>query len=379
MRMRPLHGLMALSAFAGCMVVAACEDDATSTPYHHATDGSGAAAGLGGGAGSAGTQSLDGAVGGSGAAAGSGTGGSAGTAGDGAGGGAGTGGGSGSAGTGSVDPKKLSATCSGNQDCGGLICLTPASTDFWGGGPGNGYCTMDCTASAKNPSIPDPCVALGGLCLIASLGSDPLKGYCAQSCTEGPAVESSTFGQFDPNKCHGRKDLVCQGWVDSNGKPTGSVCTPNCTKDSDCGSTGKKCDPFNTVCVSNPQQGSPLGSNCTQWAQSQGDAGAACAGNCLAFIKTSDASASDPNNIAHFCTQTCVYGDVDSCGFKQSPPAGLCLLSTSEAGNGDLAFCAQLCDVDADCLDHDDNAWCDTSTVSNLGRGLCDFRYGHGS
>jgi hypothetical protein len=48
-----------------------------------------------------------------------------------------------------------------------------------------------------------------------------------------------------------------------------------------------------------------------------------------------------------------------------------CLIASSGIGDGDAAFCAQLCDTVADCLDTMHQMECNTSTVSQYGHGIC--------
>jgi hypothetical protein len=335
-------------------------------------DGSAGSAGVGGSAGTAGKGGAAGTVDAGDAGGAAGTSGSAGTAGK-----------AGSGGSGGIGPNPaLGAICSSNADCGAsLVCKLPNANDFLGGGPARGYCTMDCSSwSAGDGGPTDPCPALGKGAMCVSFDANPNDptphAFCAKGCTEGPPVTSQTFGQFDPNKCHGRQDVICAGLEDSFGTPVGFACIPNCTRDSDCSSSGRVCDPRWNVCVITPNTGSPLGSNCTLWAESKGDAGVACAGLCLAVLKTNEAGNTDPNNIAHFCSQSCVFGSLNSCGYNNSPKAGICIYAMSTSGNGDQGFCGQMCDVDAQCLDQYDNTWCDTSWAFSFGRGLCEFNYG---
>jgi hypothetical protein len=119
-----------------------------------------------------------------------------------------------------------------------------------------------------------------------------------------------------------------------------------------------------------------MGGDCRNFAVSGGDAGAPCAGICLSILKGTDAGDTDPLNIAYTCSQVCVFGDTTSCGYKDTPSAGFCIYAMSTSGNGDQAYCGQMCDKDSDCLDQNDNAICDTSWVQNFGRGLCSYMYG---
>jgi hypothetical protein len=286
----------------------------------------------------------------------------------------------GSGGSGGAPSANLGAKCTRDTDCAdmGLFCLKADANSFLGGGPAGGYCTQDCTQSLIEGSE-NYCLTWGGSCMNVSLDDARPIGYCVQNCTEGPPLYAGTFGKFDPNKCHGRKDVACSPLYDANYNPIGSACLPLCGTDSQCtkGGVSRRCDPRWGVCSATPHDGLPIGANCEAWLNGGGDAGTDCAGQCTQFLKTEEHSGSDPANIATFCTQTCVFGDLNSCGFKdRNPPAGICIYATSEAGNGDDGMCGEMCDTDGDCLDQLDNAWCDTSTVSNLGRGLCQYNYG---
>ncbi|MBI5533282.1 MAG: hypothetical protein HY898_11235 [Deltaproteobacteria bacterium] len=302
------------------------------------------------------------------------TGGTAGWAGqggmDGAGAWGGWGGGDGTGGYAGA-PGSLGAKCKTDADCGSLLCIPDISTEFFGGGPAHGYCSKDCTSFLHGGVGVDPCSLVDPNSLCSAAGDDPndpaTRGFCLEGCSQGPPMDSGGFGKFDPKKCHGRRDVACTV-VDGGSL---SLCLPTCARDADC-TGGRKCDPRKGVCVDQPTPGSAMGAHCHD------DGGPiGCAGLCLQVVKGDDASSNDPNNIAGFCSQRCVYGDVTSCGVEQTPSAGICILAMPEAGNGDEAFCAQMCDVDADCLDQDDNAMCDTSYTQSLGRGLCLWLYGH--
>ncbi|MBI5535772.1 MAG: hypothetical protein HY898_23775 [Deltaproteobacteria bacterium] len=264
-------------------------------------------------------------------------------------------------------PGKLGAKCKSDGDCGNLVCLTPTSQEFLGGGPAGGYCSKECTSDSTACEAYDP----DAICVDVRENSfDPPKSYCLRGCVEGPPLESGTFGKFDPKKCWGRHDVACKELV-----PSVFACLPVCQTDKECGTL--KCDPRRNVCTDNPTLGLPMGAGCREWAQSNGDAGPECAGLCLGVPKGDDASSTDPLNIAYFCTQSCVFGDIMGCGFNDTPSAGFCLYSAPTSGNGDEAFCAAMCDKDSDCLDQqDNNGFCDTDWVNSLGRGLCAWNYG---
>jgi hypothetical protein len=194
----------------------------------------------------------------------------------------------------------------------------------------------------------------------------------------GPPIKSaSDFGKFDPNKCHGRKDVACEPFGADPNNPSGYGCVPTCRSDADCPAP-RKCDPRDKVCVDKPHTGGGIGADCEQWELSGGDAGIGCAGICLHTIAQVDAGQMDPLNQVYFCSEVCVFGDIfgPACGYKETVPRAVCIYATSEAGNGDYGFCAQLCDKDSDCLNQNANTWCDTSWAQAFKRGLCDFKYG---
>ncbi len=283
-------------------------------------------------------------------------------------------------GTGGAYLSNLGDKCAMASDCAGGICVLPTSDDFRGGGPANGYCSIDCTgwATSDGGSEPDSCWQSGTASECIVVNEDPLKAICLQMCTEGPPLQ--TLDEvFDPNKCHGRHDVACyQPMVDATGNPAGPfLCMPNCLTDADCGV--RKCDPRTNVCTSSPSTGAPNGASCRQWADSEGDAGVPCAGSCITIGKID--SPQNPADYAYVCTSRCVFNELTSgCGFGDTPPSGVCVLALATSGSGDGAYCLEMCDIDSDCPDYSDplnNAYCDLSAKQfGWPRGFCEWHEG---
>lgn len=305
-----------------------------------------------------------------------------------------TGGAAGSAGTGgTVEPPDaggqtfLGAWCTSNDDCAPGFCLLPGGDDIYGfAGPAGGYCTLDCTDYANDYTLPDPCAAASpsASCVpIAQSGSTITKAVCFEGCTLGEPPVDGINNVLDTSKCHGRNDAACIQPTDDVGNPVGTpYCQPLCQRDTNCASAGRKCDPRLKLCVdeANLTQGLPMGSSCSEWVQSEGDAGNACSGLCLGLRKSSTQDAGDPDNVAYFCTERCVYNTITGCGYQDSPPGGVCLIASANDGAGDVGYCLQMCDVDSDCGAYGDpvaNVYCDPIGVQNgWGRGFCLFHYG---
>lgn len=318
--------------FAGILLVAAA---AISAAGCATSDGIGGEGGAGsGGFGALGTGG-HGALGGFGASD-SGTGG-LGSGGSGATGGFGATGGGG--GSGGVPPGngQLGSSCG---TCGsGLTCIAPNSGAWNGQGPANGYCTLECTSSTDCAGV-DPtaeCVSFDGT-----------KGYCLKGCTVGSA--------FGPGKCHGRTDVGCNIFLrnettgacganntcpsgqlcgsDSQCHPVFNACSPLCAINADCPS-GFTCNPGTGLCSAASPTGKDMGQSCT--AQT-----GECKGLCI--------SISGGTN--RFCSQTCVVGVPNACGWAGPGTKGdfLCSLIFDAASvAGDVGACGMLCDCNAQC------------------------------
>jgi hypothetical protein len=75
------------------------------------------------------------------------------------------------------------------------------------------------------------------------------------------------------------------------------------------------------------------------------------------------------------CTAPCRFGALDGCGFQAGPltkpvPGAACAIRSSTTSDvGDLGYCLQLCDVDADCLAS--GFGCDRTDAGIWGHGVC--------
>lgn len=329
--------LIAFSAIVAAGLLAACTIVESDEPID---EGTGGTSGVGGS--SAGGSAQGGAAQGGAAQGGAAQGGAAGEAGAATGGAAGEAGAAGAAGSGNQDGA-VGKYCEDDSYClPGLKCIVPSGTEFFGGGPANGYCTVSCTADAN------ACAAFTGTnCVDLSITSE-MSAWCLQSCA---------VGQGDQN-CYGRIDVACSnlGPLEQGGTDV-VACVPVCATDSDCGGT-LVCDKRTNMCT--PQQtGGTLkpGAECDP-ANNQ------CEGTCLSLPGAN-------NTTINFCTQRCVYGNQSSCGEGDSSlglNAGICNLVVDGDSSGDEAYCQKYCDAKADCaapgLD------CDLTNPVN-GYGLC--------
>jgi hypothetical protein len=322
--------------------------------------------GPGGSTGSAGAGMTGGAppgtggmgAGGSRAGAG-GTGGRAGAGGAGGSGGgvAGSGGAGGAPGT-----STLGAACKANTDCSaGLSCLKSSDNISAAaiGGPGNGLCTLDCTANQN------ACGPVGGIC--AAIDVTPAdvitRALCFESCAIGPTRPLPPVA-----KCHGREDVVCRPF---NAAETVFGCFPLCVTDADCGT--RKCEAASGMCVDVPQTGKTVGSACT----SAGDtlSSTECAGGVCLPIE----AVPDGGTAPGICSSLCSLGSTRACGLRMGalnagPPVGACIFPWGDMGynSGDLGLCLQLCDTPNDCSYRSANWTCRTDIpVAGSGHAVC--------
>jgi hypothetical protein len=230
--------------------------------------------------------------------------------------------------------------CQTDPDCGaGLRCFTENSNSLLGGGPAGGYCSTECTGANTCTAI-DPqsdCVAQSGtasVCLRTCLNQDPTS--------------------LAENKCLTRSDVVCMSEValmqaSFAGSRQRGWCFPQCGSDEDC--PGRVCDLGRGVCVNAQPVGLPLGEHCEN--------NMACASSLCVSV-----SAQGVTPVEAFCSAPCVVGQPVGCGYGPSvskrdagclgPRFGGFL---SSEGIGDTGFCAELCDVDADCVQSTSHNW----------------------
>lgn len=255
-------------------------------------------------------------------------------------------GGTGLAGTGGTDvpgPKRLGRACMTDVECGlGLTCIQADSSDFDGEGPAMGYCTSECSA--------DPTVCAQFDSAASCLTFDNQKAFCFEGCSFGPDY----LTQFDTNKCHGRYESACRPLYDAQGNFSVAVCFPQCNGDADCGGSSV-CNPKTGLCGAGPFTGKGTGEPCVQ-----SDAGNdECKGLCVGLAHD---MAGDSKPFTHVCTETCSMGAPASCGWGgigTGPAEAACLFTSATIsdnlgpGFGDLGYCAELCNCNADCKNSD--------------------------
>lgn len=258
-------------------------------------------------------------------------------------------GGAGGSDPGLPDTTWLGLHCQSDAGCGdrGLYCLG-ADQDYPGGfgAPARGLCTRECEEDSDCRAF-DPHAVCGTLDeLPISLGkpSDAARRLCLQGCW---------FGQpTGVEKCHGQTDMACRPFAPTNpincdapnticpsgtlcfrGYCRGVACGPRCNVDSDC-SAGRVCNPATGLCDRAPPPPVPIGAECPG---DQDPGSTVCgSGTCLLLF-------SDGRTLLRMCTQSCTLGQ--RCGDD-----GACIMPRLQSSAaGDIAYCAQRCDCDADC------------------------------
>jgi hypothetical protein len=278
---------------------------------------------------------------------GSGSAGTAGAGGSGTGGSANAGGGAAGAGAGVVDSvfdpliRPIGAPCSTDADCptapdgdAPLFCITPTSTEeFDTGSPQGGYCSARCSASEE-------CQALDELSVCGFLDESGANGFCIGVCITGdsnlkclPGTETS------------ETTARAQACFPIPGQQEVGACLPVCQSDAACGE-GLFCDLGATglgVCTATAPVGGDIGAPCTEETQAADCRSGLC-------VTLRDAAGNDAGS---FCTANCTFGLIEGCGFDQPssvPRDAACLQSQLDVnGPGDIGFCFELCDADADC------------------------------
>lgn len=244
-----------------------------------------------------------------------------------------------------TDDKAITALvgrrCKTDPDCGeGLRCFADTSSSLFGGGPAGGYCTVECAGSNTCTAI-DPgsdCIALPGT-----------QSVCLRTC------RSQNPTSVAENKCLSRSDVVCLsevalGQAAFSGARQPGWCFPQCGSDEDC-PAARVCDLGRGLCVAAVPAGAQLGEHCENNTQCPSGICAAVSGPGVTPIEA-------------FCSAPCVLGQPVGCGYGPSiakrdagclgPRFGGIL---SSEGLGDSGFCAELCDVDADCVQAISHNW----------------------
>jgi hypothetical protein len=260
----------------------------------------------------------------------------------------------------------IGKACSSASECAtGMVCLLPSDKKVFGaGGPAGGYCTFACTMD--NQTI---CDQNGSTCVdLAANAGDPPQSFCLQDCTWGTAGDNA-------NKCHLRPDVACtQLSSNTDGGVGANVCVPTCSQDSQC-PAGRKCDETFSVCVDVQATGTPLGSHCTY--DTTNTMPDTCAGLCLPLGDGAGAIA------ASFCSRRCVVGVLEGCNWVPKSMSlatggahGVCVLSSTGAGIGDVGYCVQECATVADCSNKaDPGGTCDTTMLDPMimSHGFCSW------
>jgi hypothetical protein len=269
--------------------------------------------------------------------------------------------GTGGADTNQPSVSNLGAKCTTDKQCGdGMVCLTASGTEFNGGGPANGMCTLACTSQTDCTAV-EP----GSDCFNFGTSAAP-KLYCLDGCTQGGDETTAS------NKCQGRGDFSC---VDlSNTAVPDPFCLPLCRSDLECG-TGLYCNKGNGVCSkTKPPAGDPVGTACTPSSvAADGVTTIPGSDNCDGFcIRT---TANNVTPVKGVCAEFCA-GLLD-CQYTGDKPGGLCFGQLSETfGLLDLGYCLPNCGCTDDCPFPGDlcRAWpaAQSSFADELGApGLC--------
>lgn len=231
----------------------------------------------------------------------------------------------------------IGAPCASDADCSDAVpnftCIESTSdVEFEAGGPEGGYCTVPCRDS-------DDCEALDGASACGFIDPGTGEGFCIALCATGQSNAKCGAGEFRAQAC-----------VQSP-TPGLGACFPMCTSDEGCGEgrfCGQDIMTNSGLCVDTAPVGGGVGAACTPET-----AAADCAsGICLTF--------SDAGVVAGgFCSASCTFGSLFGCGYAPGSPAttvreNFCLQEQDQGGSpGDLGFCFELCDVDADCAQDD--------------------------
>jgi hypothetical protein len=243
----------------------------------------------------------------------------------------------------------VGARCDADTACaGGALCMRADDTLYLGaGGPAGGYCTLPCADTAD-------CTALDGASSCQPIGAEG-SSYCVRTCLSKDPEPGEA-------KCLNRTDVVCRsvaaaGVVLVAAERQPGLCVPRCGSDSEC-PVGTFCRVEAGICAALQAPGLVLGSAC--------EFDTDCQGN----------SCEDRVDGIGTCTSPCVLGSLAGCGYarEDSSRDGACLTPVVSAGPfsegaGDLGFCLEMCDVDADCARAAAEGW----VCTLLSAGLVEF------
>ncbi len=277
----------------------------------------------------------------------------------------------------------LGGKCGKDADCGGdgMRCLTGNEDYLDGeGAPPGGVCTTACQNDEN-------CRAFDATAVCATLGEAPLVKPHAEKTVQRLCMLGCSPGAPSGNaKCHGRTDLACRpfapdgttscikdeecaaGTLCYRGVCRESACGPRCNSDDDCSGV-RRCNPFTGLCDELPPTPVPLGLPCL----GELDTTAVCGGgNCLdVFAMLPSETGPHLTRVKEMCTQSCTLGTV--CGNG----AGACVSpKLANYAIGDIGYCLQKCECDADCLNPADRcrAWAGDQVAAHYGsRGRCDY------
>lgn len=227
----------------------------------------------------------------------------------------------------------VGSPCQSADDCpvgvGGetLDCITVDDSETFGpGGPQGGYCTLPCTPEGSECADVDDasgCVSFvgagAGVCMaICIAGPDGVGAKCrapAQACV--PQADDSDVG----------------------------LCLPVCQSDEACGGE-LSCNRqgLMSLCGTEASATGVIGSSCTAETEE-----ADCGG---AFCVEIDIEAPEDESVS-FCSANCALAIEDACGSRAEGAArrdATCRGGQFQgAVQGDLGYCLEICDVDADC------------------------------
>jgi len=217
----------------------------------------------------------------------------------------------------------IGATCADDSDCrAGSSCLASSSTGIEGEGPSAGLCVVECARDAGLCAELDEATTCVILDDRGSTSTSDDAAFCLPTCTLGDPGAGE-------DKCRGRIDLVCAEETAGTGL---GYCRPACRSDLDCGD--RLCNLRTGFCTDSAPAGDPIGSDCDPAAPQ-------CAGGCIEH----GSSFAECSGVCRLGTPGCGQDTADGPPFDfycYLDPAG-------EGGEGDLGYCAKVCDCNDEC------------------------------